>query len=149
MVSLVLVAHSDRLLSALVELVTATTTSPPACATAGGTEDGRMGTSLARIRAALRTGLVTTDDGCVVLYDTGSAWLTIGIALDELSPIERGRVTVSDGPLVVGTLAAAARAADGASLQEVAAASASALDRDKRPPDEPATARDEGTRLTA
>lgn len=150
MVSLVLVAHSDRLLGALVDLVAATTASPPACATAGGTEDGRMGTSLARIRAALDAALdAAGGDGCLVLYDTGSAWLTIGVAIDELSPAERGRVAISDGPLVEGALAAAARAADGASLDEVAAAAASALERDKRPADEPATGRDEGARLTA
>lgn len=149
MVSLVLVAHSDRLLAALVELIAATTAAPPACTTAGGTEDGRMGTSLARIRAALRAGLAASDDGCLALYDTGSAWLTIGVALDELPPDERGRVMLSDGPLVEGALAAAARAADGAPLAEVAAAAASALARDKRPADEPDVARTDGVRLTA
>src|SRR3990170_3241776 len=63
-VSLMLVAHSNRLLGALVELIAATTATPPVCSTAGGTDDGRMGTSLARIRAALRAGLDAGDDGC-------------------------------------------------------------------------------------
>ena len=145
MVSLVLVAHSDRLLDALVELIDATATTPPRLATAGGTEDGRMGTSLVRIRTALRAGLDAGDDGCLVLYDTGSAWLTIGFAIDELPADERERVVISDGPLVEGTLAAAARAADGAPLDEVAAAASAAIQRDKRPDDGP----DASVRLTA
>jgi PTS hybrid protein len=149
MVSLVLVAHSDRLLDALVELIAATTATPPRCCTAGGTDDGRMGTSLARIRAALGAGLDAGDGGCLVLYDTGSAWLTIGFALDELSADERSRLVLSNGPLVEGALAAAARAADGAGLAEVAEAAASALERDKRPDDGPMTDEDSTVRLTA
>lgn len=145
MVSLVLVAHSDRLVGALVELISATTATPPPCSTAGGTDDGRMGTSLVRIRTALRAGLDAGPAGCLVLYDTGSAWLTIEFALDELSADDRSRVQLSTGPLVEGALAAAARAADGAPLEEVAEAAASALQRDKRPGAAPA----EGERLTA
>lgn len=145
MVSLVLVAHSDRLLGALVEMIEATTATPPPCSTAGGTDDGRMGTSLVRIRAALRAGLDSSPAGCLVLYDTGSAWLTIEFALDELSAEDRSRVLLSTGPLVEGALAAAARAGDGAPLEEVAEVAASALQRDKRPSAEP----DAGVRLTA
>lgn len=134
MVSLVLVGHSQPLLSALVELVTATNADAPRCYIAGGTDDGRMGTSLARVRTALRAGFeASNDDGSLVLYDTGSAWLTVGFAIDELSGDERSRVMLSDGPLVEGSLAAAARAAEHASLYEVAAAAASALESDKRP----------------
>jgi len=149
MVSLVLVAHSDRLLDALVELIAGSTTAPPPCATAGGTDDGRAGTSLVRIRSALRNGLDAAHEGCLVLYDTGSAWLTIGVALDELSVEERSRIVISDGPLLEGALAAAARAADGAPLDEVAEAAASALARDKRPADGPVDGRELGARLTA
>jgi dihydroxyacetone kinase DhaKLM complex PTS-EIIA-like component DhaM len=135
MVSLVLVGHSDALVTALVDVVRDVTVAPPACFAAGGTDDGRMGTSLGRVRAALDGALAADADGCLVLYDTGSAWLTIGIALDELPATRRGRVEISDGPFVEGALAAAARAADGAPLHEVAAAAAAALTGDKRPRD--------------
>jgi len=148
MVSLVLVAHSDRLLAALVEMLGVPLTDGPRCFVAGGTEDGRMGTSLARVRTALRDGLDASDDGCLVLYDTGSAWLTIGFALDELTPGELARTLLSDAPLVEGALAAAARAAEGAPLAEVAAAAGAGLESDKRP----GTAfpgDDAGVRLTA
>lgn len=134
MVSLVLVAHSDPLLTALVEVARDLTRTPPPCFTAGGTDDGRLGTSLAKVRAAIRRGLDASGDGCLVLYDTGSAWLTIGFAIDDLPVVDRPRVALSDAPLVEGTLAAAARAAEGAPLAEVAEAAAAALDTDKRPP---------------
>ena len=134
MVSLVLVAHSDPLLTALVEVTRDVTGTPPPCFAAGGTDDGRLGTSLAKVRAAIRGGLDASDDGCLVLYDTGSAWLTIGFAIDDLDADDRARIELSDAPLVEGALAAAARAADGAPLAEVAEAAASALETDKRPP---------------
>lgn len=147
MVSLVLVAHSDPLLTALVEVVRDLTRTPPPCYTAGGTDDGRLGTSLAKVRAAIRHAVDPSDDGCLVLYDTGSAWLTIGFAMDELSAADRARVELSDAPLVEGALAAAACASDGAPLTEVAAAAASALESDKRPSlSDPA---DAGIRRTA
>lgn len=133
MVSLVLVAHSDPLVAALVQVVRDVTRTPPPCFTAGGTDDARLGTSLAKVRAAIRRGLDASDDGCLVLYDTGSAWLTIGFAMDDLSAADRTRVELSDAPLVEGTLAAAARAAEGAPLVEVAVAAAKALETDKRP----------------
>ena len=142
MVSLVLVAHSDPLLTALVAVVRDVTRTTPPCFTAGGTDDGRFGTSLASVRRALRSGLEASDDGCLVLYDTGSAWLTLGLAIDELSHEERSRVVLSDAPLVEGALAAAARASDGAALGEVAEAAAGAIASDKRPTaDTPAVAR--------
>lgn len=134
MVSLVLVAHSDPLLTALVAVVRDLTRTPPDCFIAGGTDDGRPGTSLAKVRAAMRGGIDASEDGCLVLYDTGSAWLTIGFAIDDLGPADRALVELSDAPLVEGTLAAAARAADGAPLAEVALAAAAALETDKRPP---------------
>lgn len=148
MVSLVLVAHSDRLLAALVEILGASTADGPMCFVAGGTDDGRMGTSLARVRTALRAGLDASDDGCLVLYDTGSAWLTIGFALDELAPGDLARLVLSDAPLVEGALAAAARAAEGAPLAEVAVAAAAALESDKRP-GSAFPGDDAGVRLTA
>jgi dihydroxyacetone kinase DhaKLM complex PTS-EIIA-like component DhaM len=133
MVSLVLVGHSDALVTALVDVVRDVTAASPPCFAAGGTDDGRMGTSLRRVHAALDGALDAADDGCLVLYDTGSAWLTIGIALDELPAARRDRVEISDAPFVEGALAAAARAADGAPLEEVAAAAVAALTGDKRP----------------
>src|SRR3990170_4359825 len=133
MVSLVLVAHSRRLLDALVELVGETVAGGPECHVAGGTDDGRTGTSLRGVSAALHAAVAASDEA-LVLYDTGSAWLTIGFALDELGDPERQRILVSDAPLVEGALAAAARGAGGGGLREMAEAARDALISDKRPP---------------
>ena len=133
MVSLVLVAHSQRLLDALVELVGETVAGAPACHVAGGTDDGRMGTSLQRVLNACRAALAGQSDRALILYDAGSAWLTIGFALDELGDEERERLQVSHAPLVEGTLAAAARGAGGGGLREMADAAYHALSRDKQP----------------
>ena len=133
MVNLVLVAHSQPLLDALVEMVTETVSGAPACHAAGGTDDGRMGTSLRRVVEACRAGLSSGSDGALVLYDAGSAWLTIELALDELSADERERVHVSHAPLVEGTLAAAARGASGGGLREMVDAAGRALATDKQP----------------
>jgi len=133
MVSLVLVAHSRRLLDALIEMVTSTVAGAPACHAAGGTEDGRMGTSLRGVLDACRAALAHGPDGVLVLYDTGSAWLTIELALDELRQDERDRIHVSHAPLVEGALAAAARGAVGGGIGEMADAAAAALSSDKQP----------------
>jgi PTS hybrid protein len=133
MVSLVLVAHSRRLLDALVEMVTETVSGAPACHAAGGTDDGRLGTSLRLVVDACRAALSGGSDGALVLYDAGSAWLTIELALDELSDDERQRIHVSHAPLVEGTLAAAARGASGGDLRELEEAASQALATDKQP----------------
>ena len=133
MISLVLVAHSQRLLDALVEMVTETVSGPPACHTAGGTDDGRSGTSLRLVVDAIRAALSGRSDGALVLYDTGSAWLTIELALEELSGDERHRIHVSHAPLVEGALAAAARGARGGDLHEMEDAANQALATDKQP----------------
>ena len=149
MVSLVLVAHSQRLLDALVEMVTETVAGAPACHTAGGTDDGRMGTSLRLVVAACRSALAGDSDGALVLYDAGSAWLTIELALDELGEDERGRIHVSHAPLVEGTLAAAARGASGGGMREMAEAAGEALDSDKQPDRIDVTPGDTGQRARA
>lgn len=133
MVSLVLVAHSQRLLDALVELVGETVAGAPACHVAGGTDDGRMGTSLRRVLNACRAALSAPSDGALILYDAGSAWLTIGLAIDELDDGVRKRLHVSHAPLVEGTLAAAARGAVGGGLKEMGDAANEALGSDKQP----------------
>jgi dihydroxyacetone kinase phosphotransfer subunit len=102
-----------------------------AVAIAGGTEDGRLGTSAPNIAAAIRS--VLDVDGVLVLLDLGSAALSLEVALEDLSAPERGRVRISDAPLVEGAVMAAVQASIGASLDEVAAAAAGAAGMAKMP----------------
>jgi phosphoenolpyruvate---glycerone phosphotransferase subunit DhaM len=133
-VSLVLVAHSSPLLEALRQMIDDSVGRAPTVELAGGTDDGRFGTSLRRVREALTAA--DGPDGTVVVYDSGSAWLTISFAMDALSPAQRARVVVSDAPLVEGALVAAARAGQNAPLAEVVDAASRALETEKRPIDE-------------
>jgi dihydroxyacetone kinase phosphotransfer subunit len=125
MVGLVLVSHSQTLVEGLRDIVAQFGGDEVPVALAGGTADGRLGTTADRILAAIRQVLGTapaTSDGAVVLFDFGSAALSLEIALEELSPVERDRVRVPEAPLVEGAFAAGVQASIGANLDEVAAA---------------------------
>jgi dihydroxyacetone kinase phosphotransfer subunit len=100
-------------------------------AAAGGTADGRLGTNADAVVEAIRAA--DDGDGVLVLLDLGSAWLSVEMALDELSDAERARVCVSEAPLVEGAVLAAVQASIGASLSDVAAAAASAASLSKAP----------------
>jgi PTS hybrid protein len=122
-VGILIVSHSEKIADGVVELaaqMAAGVTITPA----GGTDDGRIGTSFDRVTA----GLAASDsgDGVVVLCDLGSAVLTAETALDFLDDEARARVEIVDAPLVEGAVAAAVAAATGSSLADVAAAARTA-----------------------
>jgi PTS hybrid protein len=122
-VGILIVSHSEKIAEGVVELaaqMAAGVTITPA----GGTDDGRIGTSFDRVTA----GLTASDsgDGVVVLCDLGSAVLTAETALDFLDDEARARVVIVDAPLVEGAVAAAVAAATGSSRADVAAAARTA-----------------------
>lgn len=123
-VGLVLISHSAQVADGLRDMVAQVAGPDVAIATAGGTDDGRLGTSAPRITAALRSALDAGADGILVLLDLGSAALSLELALEELAPDERARVRVSDAPLVEGAVLAGVQASIGATLDEVAEAAA-------------------------
>src|SRR4029453_2894484 len=87
-------------------------------AAAGGTADGRLGTNAEAIVDTLRAILAESGDGVLVLLDLGSAWLSVEMALEELSEPERARILVSEAPLVEGAVLAAVQASVGGTLSE-------------------------------
>jgi phosphocarrier protein FPr len=99
---------------------------------AGGTEDGRLGTDAAAIAAALGDVLGRADHA-LVLLDLGSAALSLEIALEDLSEADRARVRVSEAPLVEGAILAAVQASVGASIDDVVAAGEGAATIGKLP----------------
>src|ERR687883_140456 len=131
LVSLVLVSHSKALAEGLREMVGQVAGESVRVATAGGTADGRLGTNAEAVLDAIRA--VDGGDGVLVLLDLGSAWLSVEMALEELSDAERARVWVSEAPLVEGAVLAAVQASVGASLADVAAAAAGAATLSKAP----------------
>jgi dihydroxyacetone kinase DhaKLM complex PTS-EIIA-like component DhaM len=104
--------------------------------TAGGTGDGRLGTSAPLITEALLAAIGGPDgraDGVLVLLDLGSAALSLELALEELDPRDRAIVRVSDGPLVEGAIVAAVESSVGSSLDDVERAAAGAMSLPKMP----------------
>ena len=133
MVGLVLVSHSGTLVDGLREMVAQVAGDDVPVATAGGTEDGRLGTSAPRIAAALRVVLDGGADAVLVLLDLGSAALSLEIALEDLDDDDRGRVRVSEAPLVEGAILAAVQASIDASIDDVVAAAEGAATMAKLP----------------
>jgi dihydroxyacetone kinase phosphotransfer subunit len=131
LVSLVLVSHSKMLADGLREMVMQVAGERVRVAAAGGTADGRLGTNADAVVEAIRAA--DDGDGVLVLLDLGSAWLSVEMALEELSDAERARVCVSEAPLVEGAVLAAVQASVGARLAEVAAAAAGAASISKAP----------------
>jgi PTS hybrid protein len=131
LVGLVLVSHSHKVAEGLRDMVVQVAGEGVRVAAAGGTADGRLGTNMAAVVDAIRA--VDGGDGVLVLLDLGSAWLSVEMALEELSDAERARVLVSEAPLVEGAVLAAVQASVGAPLSEVAAAAAGAASIVKAP----------------
>lgn len=131
MIGLVLVTHSASIAEGLREMVAQVAGADVPVATAGGTDDGRIGTSAPRIAAAIRSTLDAGADGTLILLDLGSAVFSLQLALEEFDPGERARLRVSDAPLVEGAILAAVQASIGSSLDEVADAAAGAATMSK------------------
>jgi len=122
-VGVVFVSHSARIADGLVDL--ARQMAPTASlVAAGGTDDGRIGTSFDLVSAGISEA--EAGEGVAVLCDLGSAILTAETALDFLDDEERARVRIVDAPLVEGGVAAAVAAESGDDLDAVVAAAESA-----------------------
>ena len=122
-VGIVFVSHSARIAEGLVDLARQMAPSA-ALVAAGGTDDGRIGTSFDLVSAGI--GEADAGEGVAVLCDLGSAILTAETALDFLDDDVRARVRIVDAPLVEGGVAAAVSAEAGDDLEQVVAAAESA-----------------------
>ena len=130
MVGLVLVSHSSSIAEGLRDMVRQVAGDDVRIEAAGGTPDGRLGTSAPRIAEAIRAA--NGPDGVLVLLDLGSAALSLELALEDLDDDTRARVVVSDAPLVEGAVLAGVQASTGAGLAEVADAAMGAVSMSKR-----------------
>jgi len=123
-VGLVIVSHSARLAQGVAELAEQMAQGKVGIAVAGGSSDGRLGTSVEKITAALCQ--VDGPDGILVLLDLGSAVMATEMAVEAFRQDSLHPVLISPAPLVEGAVIAAVEASIGNSLQEVAEAAASA-----------------------
>lgn len=113
-VSIVVVSHSEKIADGAVELA-AQMAPDVVLLPAGGTMDGRIGTSLEKVLAALDK--VASGDGAVILTDLGSAVMTAESALEFAE--NESDIVLADAPLVEGLVAAAVAAQGGGDVQTV------------------------------
>ncbi len=118
-VGLVIVSHSKQLAAGVAELAGAMAREVQIIP-AGGTDDGLLGTSFDLVTVALAAA--DSGAGVVVLYDIGSALLTTDTAVEMIDDDLASRVTVAEGPLVEGAVAAAVAAQVGRDRDAVCAA---------------------------
>ena len=122
-VGLVFISHSSKIADGLVDL--ARQMAPQTrMVPAGGTDDGGIGTSFAKVASAIAQA--DAGIGVVLLCDLGSAILTAETALDLLEDTVRSRVRIVDAPLIEGGVAAAVAAEIGGDLNSVMRAAQSA-----------------------
>jgi phosphoenolpyruvate---glycerone phosphotransferase subunit DhaM len=115
-VGIVLVSHSAPLAEGTAELAGQVGGGTVTIAAAGGTDDGRLGTSVGKVQRALR--VAEAGAGVVILPDLGSAVLTVRTLLAEQEDLP-GQVAMADAPFVEGAVAAAVTAAAGGDLKAV------------------------------
>jgi phosphoenolpyruvate---glycerone phosphotransferase subunit DhaM len=115
-VGIVLVSHSAPLAEGTAELAGQVGGGTVTIATAGGTDDGRIGTSIAKIQRALQ--LADAGAGVLILPDLGSSVLTVRALLADPDDLP-GQVVMADAPFVEGAVAAAVTAAAGGDLEAV------------------------------
>ena len=128
-VSFVIVSHSVSLAVGVCELA-AQMAPGVRFEAAGGTDDGRIGTSYDRVEAALEAALAAVDgegSGVIVLTDLGSATMTVESVIEMSDDPERVRFV--DTALVEGAVASSVRAQVGESLSQVAGVAASLAPR--------------------
>lgn len=113
-VSIVVVSHSEKIADGAAEL-SAQMAPNVLILAAGGTTDGRIGTSLEKVLAALEQ--VAGGDGAVILTDLGSAVMTAESALEFAG--DPAGVLLADAPLVEGAVAASVAAQGGADVHAV------------------------------
>ena len=117
-VGIVLVSHSAELAEGAANLAAQVSGGTVTIVAAGGTDDGDLGTSAAKVEHALRQA--DRGAGVVVLPDLGSAVLTVRAVLEDYN--SAGSVLLVDAPFVEGAVAATVIAAAGGDLKAVATA---------------------------
>jgi PTS hybrid protein len=115
-VGIVLVSHSAALAEGTAELAGQISSGIVTIGVAGGTDDGRIGTSIAKVQRAIM--LADSGAGVVILPDLGSSVLTVRALLSEPGDLPEP-IAVADAPFVEGAVAATVTAAAGGDIKAV------------------------------
>lgn len=116
MVGIVIVSHSCKIAEGVCELAAQVAGGTGRIISAGGMQDGEIGTDAIRISEAIREA--DSGDGVVVLADIGSGIISVETAF-ELLEDEHIHARLADAPIVEGAIAATVEAACGSSIDDV------------------------------
>lgn len=116
MVGIVLVSHSDKLVNGLKDLVSQMA-GDVKISTAGGIDDGRIGTDPIKIMNAIEE--VYSEDGVLLFFDLGSALMNAELALDMLDESISENVDICKVSLVEGAFVAVIEASIGKNRDEI------------------------------
>lgn len=119
MVGIVIVSHSEKLASGVLELAQQMVNTPLKIAIAAGVDDAEnpLGTDVMRVLEAIES--VYDEAGVAVLMDLGSAVMSAEMALEFLPEEKREKIRLCEAPLVEGAIAAVVQAAAGADIETV------------------------------
>jgi phosphoenolpyruvate---glycerone phosphotransferase subunit DhaM len=124
-VGIVLISHSRALAEGAADVAAQVAAGDVRVVGVGGTEDGRLGTSIVALAAAVDK--VAAGAGVIVIPDLGSSVLTTRTYLDER--VDDGeRVVLVDTAFVEGAVAATVAASIRASLDDVVTSAEEARD---------------------
>ena len=115
MVGIVIVSHSAKIAEGIKELALQMAIGYEGLYTAGGLEDGSIGTDAVRIMEAIQNA--DQGDGVVVLADLGSGIISAETAIDMLEGAVK--VQIADAPIVEGAIIAAVEASIGNPFEQV------------------------------
>ncbi|HEY6501043.1 MAG TPA: dihydroxyacetone kinase phosphoryl donor subunit DhaM [Streptosporangiaceae bacterium] len=115
-VGIVLVSHSAALAEGAAELASQVAGGTVPVIPAGGTDDGGLGTSAAKVERAIKQA--DRGAGVLIVPDLGSAVLTVRALLADPEDLP-GPVELVDAPFIEGVVAATVTAAAGADIAAV------------------------------
>ena len=116
MVGIVIVSHSWKIAEGICDLAAQVAGTAARIISAGGMQDGEIGTDAVKISEAIRAA--DSGDGVVVLADLGSGIMSAETAF-ELLEDEDIDVRLADAPIVEGAIAASVEAVCGGNIDEV------------------------------
>lgn len=117
MVGLVIISHSEKIAEGVAEVALQMATDVSIIA-AGGTSDGRIGTDALKISEGIRK--VYSDDGVLMLFDLGSAYMNAEMAIDFLDgELDIEKIELVDCALVEGAITAAIESSIGSNRENI------------------------------
>ena len=116
MVGIVIVSHSEKIAEGVKE-VAEQMVPEVKIYSAGGTDDGRIGTDAMKISAAIENAF--DKDGVILLFDLGSSLMDAEMAIEFLDEDIKSKVEIIDAPLVEGAIVAAVYASMNKTIEEI------------------------------